>query len=140
MFCCIAFMALLAAGCDTEPPAPLQVDNARLRALIPGQDKTVGYFELHNSSAVPMTLIRAESEQVRAIEMHTTIIDDGIMRMRRRSSVTVPPATTIHFQPGGDHLMLFGVRSLEQKNLIRLIFEDGTALPVEFRQIPIGEQ
>ena len=140
ILCCFAIMALLATGCETESAAPLQAENARLRALIPGQDKTVGYFDLSNSSAVPVTLIRAESEHVRAIEFHTTSMDDGIMRMRRRSTVTVPPATTIHFQPGGDHLMLFGVRSLEQKNPIRLIFEDDTMLLVEFRQIPIGEQ
>ena len=137
---CLAGSAL--AGCGAEPAAtaPIEVTDARVRALIPGQDKTVGYFELTNNTTATLTLLSAEADAARAIEFHTTRLDDGIMRMRRLPEITIPAGETIRFQPGGNHLMLFGVRSLNTDNPVRLYFDDGRALTVQFRQIAIGEQ
>jgi len=64
---CLAGGAL--AGCGTEPAAtaPIEVTDARVRALIPGQDKTVGYFELTNNTTATLTLLSAEADAARAI-------------------------------------------------------------------------
>ena len=120
--------------------APLLVDNPRIRALIPGQDKTVGYLEITNPGTTAATLIGAQSERARAIEFHTTTVEGDIMRMRHLPRIQIPAGATVHFQPGGNHLMLFGVRSLSAENEIRLILEDGSVLTATFRQIPIGGQ
>jgi len=131
---------LVGAGCVAEPDNPIHVDNARVRALIPGQDKTAGYFDITNDSPNVVRLVGAESGIARAIEFHTSTLDGGVMRMRRLTDVTVAPGTTTHFQPGGNHLMLFGVRSMTDENEIRLLTEDGGVLSVTFLQVPIGAQ
>ena len=129
-------------GC-AEPAgitAGITIDNARVRSLIPGQDKTVAYLDVHNATPKPVTLIAARSAQVRTIEIHTTRMDDGVMRMRRLQTVEIPPGETVHFQPGGRHLMLFGVTSLDSKLLIALEFADGTVHETLFERIAIGSQ
>ncbi len=125
-------------GCS--PGERVAIENARVRALIPGQDKTVAYMDVHNGTRTPVTLVGAVSRKVQTIEFHTTRMEDGVMRMRRLDEVTVDPGETIQFQPGGRHLMLFGVRSLSQVLEIELRFTDGTTTEVSFEKIAIGAQ
>ena len=134
---CVLLLGALCA-CTGSGVDPLRIENARVRALIPGQDKTVGYFEINNGTAADVSLIGAMSSIAEALEFHTTIRDGDMVRMRRLQQVVVPAGATIHFQPGGRHLMLFGVRSLAETNEIRLVTADGRTLVGSFRQIPIG--
>ena len=116
----------------------LRIDNARVRDLIPGQDKTVGYFEATNPGAAPVIIVGARAEPVRAMEIHTTNRDGDIMRMRRLEEVVVPAGGSVRFQPGGNHLMLFGVRSLDSALTVELLFADGSTQTVSFERIPFG--
>jgi copper(I)-binding protein len=133
----LAILVLL-GGC-AEPP-PVTVEDARVRALIPGQDKTAAYMTLRNHTNETLTLTAASAEQVRAIEFHTTRLDGGVMRMRRLPSVDVRAGEAVRFRPGGRHLMLFGVTSLPAELEIQLEFADGTRLMVPFEQVEIGNQ
>ena len=137
-------------GCSA--PDDVLFENARVRALITGQDKTVAYMDITNQTSRTMTLVGASSESVRTIEIHTTRMDDGVMRMRRLKSVAIPPGETIRFEPGGRHLMLFGVTSLGEALPVRLEIEYGSdsnadlgvitreTRKVSFRRIEIGAQ
>jgi copper(I)-binding protein len=132
----LLFLVAILGGC--AQPAGLVVENARVRSLVPGQDKTVAYMDVHNGTSTAMTLTAARAAEVRTIEFHTTRMDDGVMRMRRLKSVEVPPGGTIQFQPGGRHLMLFGVTSLPSELRIQLEFDDGTVREIPFERIAIG--
>lgn len=127
---------VLAVGCS--PAGRLEADDARIRDLIPGQDKTVAYLTLRNHGTAPVTLIGAETDAARTVEMHTTQRDGDIMRMRRLSSLEIPGGGTVRLEPGGHHLMLFGVRSLDDHTRIRLLFADGGSQTVTFDRIAIG--
>jgi len=133
-------LILLACLGGCAQPAGLAVENARVRELIPGQDKTVAYLDVRNDTKTSMTLTAARAADVRAIEIHTTRMDDGVMRMRRLKSVEIPPGETIEFQPGGRHLMLFGVTSLPSELRIQLEFGDGTVREIPFERIPVGSR
>lgn len=136
---CIAL--LIAAGCSQAPGGDgLEVIDARLRAVIPGQDKTAGYFTLNNRGRDPITVVGAASEAARSIEMHTTVQDGQVMRMRRLEEVVVPPGEAVRFEPGGRHLMLFGVSSLGEATEIVLLRKDGKRVVVSFETIPVGEE
>jgi periplasmic copper chaperone A len=135
--------ALTTAGCadDGAPaatPAGLDISDARVRALIPGQDKTAGYFTAHNPTTDSIVLTGARSGAVRAIEMHISIRDGDMMRMRRLEQVEIAPEETVRFEPGGRHLMLFGVEALNSEVTITLEQHDGTLIPVRFAIIPTG--
>ena len=127
---------LVAGGCADR--GPLEVSEARLRALIPGQDKTVGYFTARNSSDRDIVLIGASSTAARAIEMHTTIRDGDVARMRRLPEVVITPQDTVRFEPGGRHLMLFGVSELGTATDIVLETADGHRFAVSFETIAVG--
>ncbi|MGE0625973.1 MAG: copper chaperone PCu(A)C [Pseudomonadales bacterium] len=129
---------LLAALAACAPAEPLDVNDARIRELIPGQDKTVAYLTLHNRGDAPLALVGAETDLARAVEIHTTLRDGEVMRMRRLSRVEIPAGGTVRFEPGGHHLMLFGVRSLDDPCEIRLLFADGSTRSVTFDRIAIG--
>jgi len=132
----LLILILLAPGCT--PAGGPDVSDARVRELIPGQDKTVAYFTLHNPGEVPLTLVGAQTDVARTVEMHTTRQDGDVMRMRRLTSVEIPAGGTVRFEPGGNHLMLFGVRSLTDPCEIRLVFADGSTRAVTFERIAIG--
>lgn len=133
------FASLMLAGCGQAPAGDgLEVIDARVRALIPGQDKTAAYFIANNRGRKPAILVGAESTAARAIEMHTTVQDGDVMRMRRLNEVVIPPGEAVRFEPGGRHLMLFGVESLGESTEIVLVRKDGRRVAVSFESMPVG--
>jgi copper(I)-binding protein len=129
----LAWSATAIAGSDD-----LHFDDARVRALIPGQDKTVGYFEVRNNGTQDIELVAVAAASARAAEFHTVIRDGDIMRMRRLEQVIVPAGGTLSFVPGGNHLMLFGVTSLTDQNPVTLTTHTGDEIVLSFRLIPVG--
>lgn len=129
-----------AASVAAEPAATLTISNPRIRALIPGQDTTAGYFDITNSGTTAVTLVAATSPHARSIEIHTIIHDGAMVRMRRLDKVTIEPGATRFFRPGGVHLMLFGVEQLAAVNRIDFITASGKRISGQFRQIPVGAE
>lgn len=149
MFRALAQTVLLAwlAGCDMPPqtsagdatPADaLTIREARVRGLIPGRDMTAAYFTAENHGGQPVVLVGASSGGARAVEMHVTVRDGEMTRMRRLSEVEIPAGGTVRFEPGGRHLMLFGVTQLDGGMDIDLERRDGTRSRVRFETIPMG--
>jgi copper(I)-binding protein len=135
---CLVSALLLAGACSPAPE--IAIENPRVRALIPGQDKTVAYMDVHNRTPSAITLTGASADSVRAIEIHTTRMDGGVMRMRRLKEVVIPAGETVRFEPGGRHLMLFGVNSLDPALKVQLEFLDGSVQEVTYAQIAPGAQ
>ena len=127
---CALLLSACGAGNDVNR-SPITIEKAWLRAPPADLDKTAGYFQLVNRSGNTVTLIGATSEQIRAIEMHTTTVHGDMMRMRRLKTISIPAGETIHFEPSGMHLMIFGLRTSEAIS-ITFQFEDGTAQTVPF--------
>ncbi len=120
-------------GCGSGPSSTgLEFDDARMRDLIPGSDKTVGYFVVHNRTGQRVTIVGARSAQARTIELHQTSTVDGVSRMRRLSEVDIEPSASVTFEPGGRHLMVFGVTELTAP--VNVVFElaSGDQREVEF--------
>ena len=57
-----------------------------------------------------MTLTAVQSPAFDSIELHTTIMEEGVAKMREEKAVQVPPKGSVAFEPGGRHLMMFGAR------------------------------
>lgn len=134
----MAAAALLSAACGNDE-AGLQVRDAQVRALIPGQDKTAAYFHLHNGGPASVRLLGAHAGTVRAIEMHETVQRDGVARMRRLDGVEVPAGGSVRFEPGGKHLMLFGVEALEGPLAATLELDGGAEVAVTFTVVPLDQ-
>ena len=77
-----------------------------------GRDITGG--GLHVSvQGPPVTLVKAAVEGVGSVEMHTMAMENDMMQMRKVDAFEVTQETPLVLERGGNHLMLFGVSSLQ---------------------------
>jgi copper(I)-binding protein len=78
----------------------------------PGASKTAAvYFTVINRGGTPDRIVGAESPAAEHADMHTTIRDGDVMRMRRVVSVEVPAGGKAVFAPNGFHVMLTGLKA-----------------------------
>lgn len=71
----------------------------------------VGYLSLHNRSNLPLAIESITSPQFGLIEIHETILQDGIARMQALPAIIIPPESRLDFEPGGKHLMMMQPQS-----------------------------
>ena len=128
----ISLLTILLSACDVPP---LSVSDAKIRALLPARDTTAGYFQLNNNTDASITLTGASSKLARAIEMHETIQRGDSVGMRRVKKVTINPGEHVLFEPGGMHLMIFGVSRVADDFPITLLFDNGEQLQVSFSKL-----
>lgn len=101
----LLFVSLL-AGCTLDSGVALVADDVVISTPRPGTSMTAGYLQLANRSDRPIRITSVKSPQFARVEMHETIVSDGVARMRPIESLTVGPGESLRFEPGGRHLML----------------------------------
>lgn len=101
----IPLLALIVAACSSSD-APLVAIDVVVNAPPPGMKMSAGYLTLHNNTSAAITITRVSSPQFESVEMHETIIRDGISRMVALGEVTIPAEDSVSFKPGARHLML----------------------------------
>lgn len=137
-----AAMTVLAAPvalASCGQPAPLYVDQAWVR-LNPGSGPAAGYMTIHGGEE-PVKLLRVSSEGAMRIELHESVQEGGMMKMKALDSVDVPAKSDIKFAPGGKHLMIFDINPaiLETGKLsMTMLFSDGQRLIVDAPIQPAG--
>lgn len=103
-----ALLLLPLAGCDAGP-AP-RVTEARVALPPPGMQMAAAYFRIENRGRTDLELRRISSPVFESVEMHETIVEQGISRMRELPKLALPAGGTASFEPGGRHLMVFGFK------------------------------
>lgn len=103
----VLLLSISMLGCGDAGPA-LSVSQIQVIAAMPGQDAAVAYFTLHNhgNEAVALTVIT--SPQFARVELHESVLNNGIASMRSLASLTLEANSSTRLAPGGKHLMLFG--------------------------------
>jgi copper(I)-binding protein len=87
----------------------VSVASAWLRGVPPGQSNSAAYMLLTNNSAKDRRLVAVTTPQARAVEIHESTQVEGMWRMRRLADIVIPARSTYELQPGGAHLMVFGL-------------------------------
>lgn len=105
-------------------------ENTWIRAPLPGQSVTAGYCEITNNGSRPATIVGFSGTV--QVEMHATIDEDGMVRMRPLKSLVIAPKTTVALAPGGKHLMLFGLNPDLKQVTLRAVFTDQSEHTVTF--------
>jgi periplasmic copper chaperone A len=72
----------------------------------PGSRILAGYLTLENTGPETRSLVRLSSPQFSAVEMHRTVVVDGLVRMEALPGLDIPAGGRLTMQPGGYHLML----------------------------------
>ncbi len=76
-----------------------------IRAAPPTARVLAGYLVLANPGAQAVTLVGATSPVAAMVEIHETVVRDGVASMERRPELVVPAGGQLVLEPGGAHLM-----------------------------------
>ncbi len=109
----------------------VHIQNAWIREAPPTIKVMAGYLDIENSSDHALTLVSAESPEFERIEFHISQVKNGVTSMQQQEHIIIAPDSTLSFEPGAYHLMLFNpsVPMREGKRIsIKLTFEDGKTL------------
>ena len=105
-------IALIAAGgavtADEAQAQPVTVKDAWVRAPAPGQKVAGAYMELVSRTDLALTGV-ASPAAARA-ELHSTSVEEGVMRMRPVASIELPSKKAVKLAPGGLHIMLIDLK------------------------------
>ena len=101
----------------------------------------VAFMTLNNAGATDDKLIKASADVSKKAELHTHIREGDIMRMRRVEAIDVPAGGVATLEPGGDHVMLMGLREpLKEGETfpLTLTFENAGEVTVEVMVMKVG--
>ena len=97
---------LLLAACGADEDVPLSATDVSIFAPLPGQEAVVAYLTLHNEGPMPIVIAPVTSPEFASVEMHATLIGDGMAEMIFLDAITVAEDSSVEFTSGGRHLML----------------------------------
>ena len=111
--------------------AELRISDARIKHLPPTVPVRAGYMTIHNPENVAISIVEVTSDAFASVEIHQTLMQDGMMRMEQIPALTVDSGATVLLEPGGLHLMMMQpTEPTEPGKMIplTLILEDGRRL------------
>ncbi|MCW8970600.1 MAG: copper chaperone PCu(A)C [Rhodospirillales bacterium] len=69
------------------------------------------FMVLMNKSGAADQLVDAKADISAKVELHTHIMEEGVMKMRQVPAIDVPANGMAALQPGGDHVMFMGLNA-----------------------------
>lgn len=121
----IAFSSGPCIGAEKNTIDYLDVEDAWIAEAPPVSKVMVAYMNLSNRSDEAQQIVSATSDNYSSIEFHETVYEDGLARMIRHETLTLPGKSTVKLQRGGKHLMLFNpVKHLKAGDTITIRFTD----------------
>ncbi|MEM7250761.1 MAG: copper chaperone PCu(A)C [Pseudomonadota bacterium] len=111
----------------------LEVSGAWARALPAVSKNGAVYLTVRNPDETPDALVSVEGDVADRVSLHRHTMNDGVMKMEPVDSFPVPSAGEAVLAPGGNHIMLLGLRaplSAGRKFSLELVFASGKRLNV----------
>lgn len=127
--------ALLVVSAVRAQNANVVVHDAWVRVPLPAQNQTALYFVIENHSSTPRAIVSASSGAAEKIEMHEEKMDatKKMMSMAPVARIAVPANGKVTLQPGGYHMMVFGLKSRPMAGAnfpVTVKLDDGTTIEV----------
>ncbi|QKK03148.1 MAG: copper chaperone PCu(A)C [Pseudomonadota bacterium] len=127
-----ALLLLITAAGPIFSAPPLEFIDAWSPEAPPGR-MMAGYVEIRNPTDRDIVLTAARSPRFERVEIHTMTMTDGVMRMRRLETLTIPANGHKTLQQGGHHLMLIGPGApVTAGDLLPIELTDETGRTYEF--------
>ncbi|WP_109513050.1 copper chaperone PCu(A)C [Pseudomonas ovata] len=101
----VAALALI--GLSLPAYADTQVQDAWVRATVPGQPSTGAFMQL--TASTDSQLVGVASTAAKIVEIHQTSMKDDRMNMNKVDSVALPAGKPVAFDANGYHVMLIGL-------------------------------
>jgi len=113
--------------------APMMPSGGQMGGHMAGGTGAV-YVTLRNAGAAPDALMSASSAAAEHVELHETIQDGQVMRMRPVVKLELPAGGVLAMKPGGYHIMLLNLKHAlhaGEKVSITLTFEHAAPLTLD---------
>ena len=127
-------IALVLALFSVTAAAELRARDAWIPEAPPGATVMAGYLQLHNDGQAPRALVAAGSPRFQRVELHRSVHENGMARMRHEHRIELPAGGGVAIEPGGYHLMLMQpAQRLQHGERVPLTleFDDGSRLQIE---------
>jgi copper(I)-binding protein len=100
----LASLAIVLLAACRSGGEPVQISDARAGATPPGTSVAAAYMSIVASDGD--TLLGAATPIAERVEMHSSIEEDGMMKMRQLGQIELAPGKPVALQPGAAHFML----------------------------------
>jgi copper(I)-binding protein len=121
---CASIAAMLLAvsgGSAAAAPASAPTVSAWIRLpAVPGRP-AAAYAKIVGSKTADRLLSIAGPAPAR-LELHTSRMENGVMRMEASGPIAVAPGSTVEMKPGGLHIMIFGLAETKPGARVPLTF------------------
>ena len=136
-----AILALAApAYAHSYKAGGLEIGHPWARETAPGATVGAGYFKVTNTGTKSDRLVGVETSGAGKVEIHESVNENGIAKMREVKSIEIPPGET-SLKSGGYHLMLIDLKQPLAEGMrvpATLIFEKTGRVDVELAVENIG--
>ena len=99
-------LLVLALLLPLNASAELDITEARIKNLPPSVPVRAGYLSIHNPAEFSVIIVAIRSDAFASVEIHRSVMQDGMMSMEPVDGLTIDPGTSLHLAPGGLHLMM----------------------------------
>jgi len=103
----IVFIALLLVAPSSFASDIITIENAWISEAPPMSKVMAAYMKIQNPGNKPVQIDKVSSPDFSSIEMHRTVIKNGIASMLRERNIRIPAHGSFEFKPGHYHLMMF---------------------------------
>lgn len=104
----VAATALLAACTPPAKQAVLNIHGAQTTLPAVKGNPGAVYFRI-NGGPEDVKLLAVLSPDTQRIEMHESVSENGLVKMNKLDSVDIPAKSTVEFQRGGKHVMIWDI-------------------------------
>jgi len=127
----VLLAVILVSACSTEPQAPLVATDVVVTRPVPGMQMSAAYLSLTNHTDETIRISRVVSTQYESVQLHESIVKDGVARMRAIPVLEIPAGETITLQRGGKHLMLMHPTGAAESVSLQFLDGDNLVLAVD---------
>ncbi|OQX46375.1 MAG: hypothetical protein B0D86_01770 [Candidatus Sedimenticola endophacoides] len=131
--CGLALAGLGGAAVAADVAGQVMIKDLYARAVPPGQPNSASFMMIKNTSDRDAALVSARCNVSQVTELHTHIMEDGMMKMRQVPRIELPAGQMVMLKPGGLHVMLIGLQQqLRPGDTVdlTLTFDDGSSTEV----------
>ena len=107
----VALLAVMAAPALAQQEPRLWVDGAWARPQADVARPSAAYARLVNHGSDTIVIRRIGCSPAGRAEIHETVTENGMVRMRQVARLSVAPGDTASLRPGGMHVMLMALRT-----------------------------
>jgi periplasmic copper chaperone A len=139
----LTLIALALTGHAAEPvrAGSLEIEAPWARASVGTMRPSAAYMVIRNGGERPDRLLRVETPAAGHAEIHATVMERDMMRMRPAEGLEIPPGGELRLEPGGLHVMLMHLqRPLEEGASLpmTLVFERAGEVTIEMPIAALG--